>query len=186
MKINKKVSFLRVKEIKEEVVFYQGVYPSMADLVEWIRQEYAKDCYWVKEKNFERDVEIPTCKPSTAELNTKEGEKMLWNYHLSKLISSNENGTLLDKAIQDVFISNDFLVIEILGKDMFVNMTDEDVLKSLEVENVTDEFLPQFIEAINSEEIEEFVNTHNQKEVEDKYCSRFIKESEVEDTMWEF
>lgn len=185
----KKLLFLRVKEIKGEIT-NNYIYPSMDNFVEWIKERYARDCYWIKEQDFYDDVEIPSIAPSFDEQQTEEGQKKYWNWHLSELISMKRKGLLLDKAIGVITSPHEslipILVVEILGRDMF--FTSDDCyrydLDLLELENVNEEYLPKFFDAINTEEIEAFVNTHTQDEIEEKYSTRFNKESEGF-SMWE-
>lgn len=174
----KQLSFLRVNEINEWLTDVE-IYPSMTDLVESIKERYARDCYWIKEREFNNDVETPTVAPSFEEYQTEEGQKKYWNWHLSNLISLKERGLLIDEALGMITNPNEafiqIYVIDIMGKDMFLIGINELNAEKLALENITEEYLPKFIEAINTEEIESFVETHTQDEIEEQYCSKFNK-----------
>lgn len=174
----KQLLFLRVNKINGWLTDVE-IYPSMTDLVESIKERYARDCYWVKEREFNNDVEIPTVAPSFEEYQTEEGQKKYWNLHLSNLISLKERGMLLDKALEMIANPNasfiTIYVVDIMGKEMFFMGHNEFNAEELELENITEEYLPKFLEAINTEEIESFVDTHTQDEIEEQYCSKFNK-----------
>lgn len=188
--MEKELLFLRVKGIKHSFGDDLTIYPSMEDLVEWVRESYARDCYWIKESDFYDGVDNE--EPTLEEEQTEEGQKKYWNHHLAQLISLKQEGKLLDEAINySIGKPNEklvpILVIEILGKDMFINADNlnKDDLDSLELENVTNEFIGKLYDAIDTEEIETFVNTHTIDEIEEKYKTNFHRLHGDFSSMWE-
>ena len=194
----KKILFLKVKNVKEPThsdsinLDWSTMYTSIESLVESVRMGYARNAYWVKEHVFNDDVEIPNTDVSIEDYQTNEGQKKHWNYHLSKLINLSVKEKLLEYTIEEEFgyavhECLVFLVLELGGRDVFLTLTqnvDKDDFKCLELENVTDEYYPKFIEAINQNEIDDFVQTHTADEVEEKYISRYLK-GNSNFSMWE-
>jgi hypothetical protein len=148
---------------------------------------YARDCYWIKEKDFYKNVEIPTEEPTDG---TENEEKLYWNFHLNELLSLKADGKLLEEVLNESFQSHQnnfvFFVFDFNGKDLFVSCDwfDEEEIKSLELENVTDKYLPIFFETINTKEIDQFVGTHSKFEIEERYCTNWVKEHDSF-SMWE-
>lgn len=188
------IHFFKVKGINAHANFENiSVYRSMDSLVEWLKMDYARDCFWIKEKDFYDEVKIPTTRPTDSEIYgcQEKGWKKYWNYHLAKLISAKEKGELLNKILDGNFNSIDghfvFFVIEIGGEDVFVNLQnfDKEDIDALKLEDVTNEYVSQFFEAINSKEIEDYVETHSQDEIENRYATKWIKEHSENFSMWE-
>ena len=97
------ILFLKVKDIKSNVSLACEFSPSMKDLVESVRMYYARDCYWVKEKNFYEDVVIPTEEPTDG---TENEDKLYWNFHLNELLSLKADGKLIEEVLNESFNSH--------------------------------------------------------------------------------
>lgn len=195
----RKLAFFKVKGIKQgsnkKLFDIEGsLYTSIENLVDDVREDYARKMYWINERFFFNDVETPNDDVSIDESQTEEGQHKLWNKYLSDLIKEYENGTLMDyvSASSDSPI-NEYtvcFVFEFAGQEMFFindNIANAaDFTKMFDVENVTDEYFNKYIQALNPNEIEEFVATHTQEEVEEKYMSSWTREHSDTFSMWEW
>lgn len=161
--------FLRLNKIVRDAEFdYDDVIEkmdSMASDLEWIKAEYARDLFWIKERFF-YDVETPNEEVSLTEYQTEEGQKKYWNKRLTELISDYENDTLFSRILDDYFKC--VLVIPNENDDLYLRI-DEKILPLIDCIDVTDEYEEIIKYKIDKTEIENFVKNHTQDEVEKKY-----------------
>lgn len=164
--------FLKVKGINQDFNFHMTechFFTSFTDDIEWVRMNYARDYYWVNEKDFNTDVPIPNERPSDKELYSDGGWEKYWNWHLSKLINDYENGILLENVLDEDFAGENIFIFDFNGKNVYI-ASNNDNIDDFIYEDVTKEFAQKIIDEINPTEIEEFVKTHTQEEVEKKYA----------------
>lgn len=177
----KKIRFLKLKELKRDFSA-QEILVSLNSIINWTKMEYARECYWINERAFEPDVEIPTQAVSIEEYQTEIGQKKHWNYYLNRSINRFESGELLYAITIQNFQPHStpcILVCELGGKETFIMCDLPTVKECVEYEDVTDEYWEKYVNEINPSEIEEFTKTHTMQEVEDKYCAE-----EFRSEMW--
>ena len=177
----------------------EGSICTLDRLTEWIRMEYARDLYWVKERRFEHDVDIPDEEVTFDEYQTEEGQKRYWNHRLKTLIEAKENGRLLDKEIES-YMPHLLFVVNFGGTDVFITIKDDNdnVITNLnklymeglslghfKFEDATEEYQKIVMESINPAEIEEYVDTHTPDEIEQKYATTYFRNINDTSSMWE-
>ena len=174
-----KTRFLKVKGINRDFDM-TGCYffKSLNDHIEWVRMIYARDYYWINEKDFLTDVPIPSERPSDEELYSDGGWKKYWNWRLNKLINDFENGILLVNLIDEEFTGEKIFIFDFNGENVYI-ASNNDNIDDFVYEDITKQVTQKIIDKINPTEIEEFVKSHTKEEVEKKYS--VVNECE----MWE-
>lgn len=160
----KPIKFLKLKRINSSITV--TAIPSLQDIVEWTRMNYARDLYWIKANPNYKEV---TTKPTNLVNMNKEEEDEYWNYYLTKINKKYKQGELLDSEIASNGVTA-ILVVESEYGRFLLEVDEYDVeLDSNTYEDVTDKYFEKLISLINPKEIEEFVSNHDADEIEEKY-----------------
>lgn len=164
------IKFLKLKSLHLEDSITITAIPSLSDIVEWTRMNYARDLYWIKTNpNYEEVTEKPPMEYNNDD-DVDALDKKYWNYYLTSINRKYKQGELLDSEIE----SNGVDVILIVDTDcgrVFLEVSEiEFGFNENKHEDVTDEYYQKLLNLINPKEIEEFVATHNADEVEEKYA----------------
>lgn len=160
----KPIKFLKLKRINNSITV--TAIPSLQDIVEWTRMNYARDLYWIKANPNYKEV---TRKPTNLVNMNKEEEDEYWNYYLTKINKKYKQGELLDSEIASNGVTA-ILVVESEYGRFLLEVDEYDVeLDSNTYEDVTDKYFEKLISLINPKEIEEFVSNHDVDEIDEKY-----------------
>lgn len=142
-----------------------------------IKEEYARNFYWVNEKGFYEGIEIldnPDC-VSFNEYQTELGQKKYWNSFLANLIKVHENKMLFKYSLHVMILppqNTKCLVLTIHDDDLLIPLNDMEYETHQEyLTDITEEYTKKFEELVKLNEIEEFVKTHTADQVRDKYNS---------------
>lgn len=165
----KPIKFLKLKRINSSITV--TAIPSLQDIVEWTRMNYARDLCWIKANpNYKEENERPLYKSyKTAEEYEKHYGDDAWNYHLTQINKKNKKGELLDYEIDSNGVTAIIVVDSEYGR-FFLEVDEYDIeLDSNTYEDITDEYYQKLINLINPKEIEEFVSSHDADEIEEKY-----------------
>ena len=163
----KGIKFLKLKSLHLNDAITFTAIPSLDDIVEWTRMNYARDLYWIKTiPNFE---EVSECPSFDLYENDDEHNEKYWNYYLTKINRKYKQGELLDSEIE----SNGVDVILVVKTDcgrVLLEVSETDIeFDGNTYEDVSDEYNKKLYNLINPKEIEEFVETHNADEVQERY-----------------
>lgn len=160
----KPIRFLKLKRINSSITV--TAIPSLQDIVEWTRMNYARDLYWIKANPNYKEV---TTKPTNFVNMNDEEKDEYWNYYLTKINKKYKQGELLDSEIASNGVTA-ILVVESEYGRFLLEVDEYDVeLDSNTYEDVTDKYFEKLISLINPKEIEEFVSNHDADEIEEKY-----------------
>ncbi len=160
----KPIKFLKLKRINNSITV--TAIPSLQDIVEWTRMNYARDLYWIKANPNYKEV---TTRPTNLVNMNKEEEDEYWNYYLTKINKKYKQGELLDSEIASNGVTA-ILVVESEYGRFLLEVDEYDVeLDSNTYEDVTDKYFEKLISLINPKEIEEFVSNHDVDEIDEKY-----------------
>lgn len=160
----KPIKFLKLKRINNSITV--TAIPSLQDIVEWTRMNYARDLYWIKANPNYKEV---TTKPTNLVNMNDEEEDEYWNYYLTKINKKYKQGELLDSEIASNGVTAILVVESEYGRFLLEVDEYEVELDSNTYEDVTDKYFEKLISLINPKEIEEFVSNHDADEIEEKY-----------------
>lgn len=164
-----KAKFLKIKNIKNDFdTSSNEIYSSLDFYIKWIRMEYARDCYWIKNEDFYDVSDVPMDDYSF---------EIEWNKHLDRCIEDFTNQRLLDRIIDGTIVKT-ILIFSSCGKNIYVEC-DAEILEDLDYEDVSEKYYKKIVDEVNPTEIEEFVQNHTDDEVEEKYAAEGW-----EDEMW--